>query len=294
MKILVVDDDESTRDFVAMVLKMLGHEVVLAVDGLEGLDLFKSFQPDIVFADIQMPNMDGLEMLEILRKIDSEVLVIINSTLDSPEYTLRALRLRANDYLVKPLQTKDIAAILSKYAAVLENRTQTREVLGLIQHREVSLEIANRLDLAPKIVDRLLMEAEQGILPQDRLGIRLGLLEILVNAIEHGNLAITYDEKTAATMKCNDDLEKLVEERKCTALYKDRRVNIEFRMNRERCEWLIADQGSGFDWKNLPDPSNPENLLICHGRGIMLARLQFDECNYLDCGNKVQLVKYRS
>lgn len=291
MKILVVEDDEATREVMIMGLQGLGHQTASAADGKAGLQKFNAFKPDIVFADIQMPVMNGLEMLEKLRKIDNEALVIINTTLDSPEYTLQALRLKANDYLVKPVMIKDMADVLAKYADVLEHRTINREVLGLISSRELCMEISNDLTLLGKIVDRLLLETEAAIKANDRLGIRLGLMEILINAIEHGNLAVGYEEKSRAIERGHDGLEKLIEERIHTSPYCERRVKIQFSLNRERCEWLVTDEGAGFDFNNLPDPNDPENLIKCHGRGIMLARLQFDECEFLGNGSQVRMVK---
>ncbi len=291
MKILVVEDEEVTREFMVMALTGLGHEVRGAVDGRAGLQAFNAFKPDMVFADIQMPVMNGLEMLEKLRKIDSEALVIMNTSLDAPEYTLKALRLKANDYLVKPALLKDLANIVSRYADILTHRTLNREVLGFIYKRELCMEITNQLHLLGKIVDRLIHETEAALKPNDRLGIRLGLMEILINAIEHGNLAIGYEEKSRAIERGQNGLELLVEERMHVQPYCERRVQIEFRLNRYQCEWLVTDQGAGFDFENLPDPNDPENLIKCHGRGIMLARLQFDECVFLGTGNQVRMIK---
>ncbi len=291
MKILVVEDEAVTREFMLMTLKGLGHETASAPDGHAGLQVFNAFKPDIVFADIQMPVMNGLEMLEKLRKIDSEALVIINTSLDAPEYTLQALRLKANDYLVKPIMVRELSDIIAKYAGILAHRTLNREVLGCIYRRELSMQIGNQLDLLGKIVDRLILETETALKPQDRLGVRLGLMEILINAIEHGNLAIGYDEKSVAIEKGPNGLEKLVEERLNQEPYRSRHIQIDFYLDRERCEWLVSDQGDGFDFNNLPDPNDPENLVKCHGRGIMLARMQFDDCRFIGTGNQVHMIK---
>lgn len=75
-------------------------------------------------------------------------------------------------------------------------------------------------------------------------------------------------------------------------LLKDRCVDIQFQMDGERCEWLITDQGNGFDWQSVPDPNDAANLMSSHGRGIMLTRLNFDEVFYLGKGNQVSLAKY--
>jgi anti-sigma regulatory factor (Ser/Thr protein kinase) len=120
----------------------------------------------------------------------------------------------------------------------------------------------------------------------------LGLVEILTNAIEHGNLEIDFETKREALEGSNEDWHNLIKSRLEDEVFKDREVQIMFRMNNEFCEWEVTDQGVGFDWKNLPDPNDPEMLLAANGRGIMLARLQFDELEYNEKGNHVRVRKY--
>ena len=62
-------------------------------------------------------------------------------------------------------------------------------------------------------------------------------------------------------------------------------------MDQHGCEWVIIDEGDGFDWKSLPNPLNPENLAQPSGRGIFLARMQFDEVEFLGKGNRVRARK---
>lgn len=292
MKILIVEDDCATRMFMVKAVKDIGHEVKAAADGLEGLAVFKDFQPEIVFSDIKMPKMDGLAMLEKIREKHPDVLVIMNSTLDSPEYTLRALRLQANDYLVKPVEVKDVRAILAKYSEILTNRSRDREIVGRIYRRDLGMRIDNQLGQIGKIVNRLMQETEHRLSLQERFGIHLGLVEILTNAIEHGNLEISYKEKTRAMEGAPDDWTNLIQQRLQTEPYSNRTVNIDFRLDQNNCEWVITDEGPGFNWGALPDPLDPENLLAAHGRGVMLTRLRFDEVAYVGRGNQVRLTKH--
>lgn len=292
MKVLIAEDDDATRLFMISAVAARGHEVKGVPDGIRGLELFKEFQPDIVITDINMPEMDGLEMLENIRRTDSDSLVIIVSTLDSPQYTLKALRLKANDYLVKPFLENDLLALLDKYSEILANRTKDREFLGMINRRELEIEFSNQFHLIRKITDRLMLEVEHAIPLQERLGIYLGLFEILTNSIEHGNLEITFDEKTRALAGDGGRWPALVSSRAQSAPYKDRKVTVEFKMDRNRCEWIITDQGPGFDWLKVPNPNDPKNLVpASHGRGLILAGFQFDQMQYLGSGNKVRLVK---
>jgi len=291
MKVLVVEDDELSRLIVASVTRDAGYEVMEACDGAEGWKAFESFQPDLVFSDISMPVMDGLQLLEKIRRTSHEVIVIMTTGFDTAEYTLKALQLRANDYLVKPVPGRDILQVLAKYEDVVSTRSIEREVVGLILHRELTMRLGNDSVIAGKVADRLMQETEGRIPRSDRLAIRLGLLEMILNAIEHGNLAITYDEKTAALDRGPEGALELFERRLENPLYKSRSVLIQFQMDRNACEWTITDDGDGFDWQNVPDPNDPENLMALHGRGIMMTRLNFDDVVFLGKGNKVILRK---
>lgn len=291
MRVLVVEDDTFSRQYMTSVVRIGNYEVAEARDGAEGLKMFESFAPDLIFSDISMPVMDGLEMLERIRRRSHDTIVVMTTAFGSAEFTLKALRLRANDYLVKPILPKDIIANLKKYAGVLSARSVEREVVGLILERYLKMKLDNRLEMLGKVADRLMQETEGRIPPADRMGIRLGLLEIIINAIEHGNLGITYFDKTKATESKEFDLHDLIIERSNQEPYKNRRVHIQFQMTVEMCEWVIADEGEGFDWRSVPDPNDPANLMCMHGRGIMLARLNFDEVIFLESGNRVVLRK---
>ncbi|OGK10349.1 MAG: hypothetical protein A2W80_05495 [Candidatus Riflebacteria bacterium GWC2_50_8] len=291
MKVLIVEDNAAIRGMMEKTVQRAGYETLSAPDGAQGLKLFKEFQPELIFSDINMPIMTGLEMLEKIRNIDTNCLFIIISTLDSPEYILQALRLKANDYLVKPALGKKLTDLLEKYADIIAGRTKTREVLGMIYSMTLGMKIGNNLGLVSKIVDRLMLETEQVIAPDDRIGVHLGLFEMLTNSIEHGSLEISYEEKSEAMESEVQTWKSFLQQRYQNPLYASREVCLEYQLGKECCEWLITDQGPGFDWKSIPDPDDPENLLSSHGRGVMLATMQFDEITYIGKGNQVRLVK---
>ncbi|HOY66647.1 MAG TPA: ATP-binding protein [Candidatus Ozemobacteraceae bacterium] len=153
------------------------------------------------------------------------------------------------------------------------------------------MQVGNVPEIVGKVADRLMQETEGRIRPAERLGIRLGLIEIIRNAIEHGNLGITYDEKTAALDGDPSAFERLISERMADPSRKERHVDIRFQMDGAQCEWIISDEGAGFDWQSVPDPNDPANLLSTHGRGILLTRLNFDAVSYFGRGNQVSLRK---
>ncbi|MBF0500870.1 MAG: response regulator [Candidatus Riflebacteria bacterium] len=292
MKVLVVEDDRPSREFLSKTLQRQGYETMSAEDGLIGLKLFQEFAPDLVFTDIRMPRMDGLELLREIRKRSSDAIVVMTTAFGSEEYTMQALRLRANDYLKKPLKYNELLPLLQKYADVTANRTLEHEILGMIIKRDLTICFDNRFELIGRIVDHLMQETGNAIGRRERLGVHLGLVELLANAIEHGNLEISYQEKTQLMEKNADNLDKLYKERNLNPIFASRRVTVEFHMDTEICRWTITDEGPGFDQSKVPDPTAEENMFANHGRGILLSRMQFDEFAYIGKGNQVRMAKY--
>lgn len=120
--------------------------------------------------------------------------------------------------------------------------------------------------------------------------IRIGAKEILYNAIEHGNLAISYDEKTSATSTPGGEAYfQLIVERQQDPLYSDRQISIAYSLNRDRVMFVIRDEGAGFDHEKMMQVRADGN--VYHGRGIAMAREIFDVVSYNEKGNAVVLVK---
>lgn len=289
MKILIVEDEDLVRDFLVEALIYEGFDVHGAMNGVEGLSLFVQFQPHVVITDIEMPKVDGFELLKAIRRRDSDVLVMMSTGNGSEESAIRALQLGANDYIPKPISLGKLLQILRKYEAILHARTLEQEILGMITNREFTMKIGNDIKRLPKIVDYLLQETSSAIPQKQRLGVHLGLIELITNAVEHGNLGITGDEKGQALMENN--LLNLYAQRMVDEKYKDKKVTIHFNMNEEECEWTIYDEGEGFNWNEMLNPLLSEGLFELHGRGIFLSRLQFNEMEYLGTGNIVRIKK---
>lgn len=118
-KVLVIDDEAGPRESLRMVLKP-DYEVLLADHVDRGMELLRDHQPDVVVMDIRMPGKSGIEGLRELRRIDSQVSVIMLTGYGALETAQEAIRLGANDYLKKPF---DIAQILE---TIERNANRTR------------------------------------------------------------------------------------------------------------------------------------------------------------------------
>jgi YesN/AraC family two-component response regulator len=288
MKVLLVEDDIPSSRFMVDLITVLGHEVKAAGDGIQGLAAWKEFHPDLIISDIRMPNMDGLEFLAKIREADDDVVVVMVTAYGCEEYTMKALRLRANDYIKKPVRQTDLQTLFKKYAGIVEARAVQREILGLVVTRHFRMQFPNRIDLVHKVADYLIQETGSYVPKKERLGLHLALTELLTNAIEHGNLGITYEEKASALDNGFDRLESLYQDRLQDPVRSKRKVTVDFTLREGFLEWRIEDEGQGFDWKAVPDALAEENLLSMHGRGILLSRIQFDEFEFLGPGNAVR------
>ncbi len=116
--ILVVDDSPTIRKFVALALESLGYRVLTASDGMEVFEILARFgSVDLIITDINMPNLDGFELIKSLRSDEKfkDVPIIILSSLSDGESIDTGLRLGANSYLIKPFNVKRIQYEVSKY-----------------------------------------------------------------------------------------------------------------------------------------------------------------------------------
>lgn len=109
MKILVIDDDPAMTDILKMILEPTEARVIAANSGVNGLQKLQELNPDIVVLDLMMPDMDGWQVCETVRRI-SRVPLMILSVLDNPGLIARALDMGADDYLVKPVKSAVLIA----------------------------------------------------------------------------------------------------------------------------------------------------------------------------------------
>ncbi len=115
-KALVVDDTEFHSNFLKMFLRMKRFDVTVAKDGVEGLAAAKAETFQLVFSDIEMPNMNGIELLRALKRLPAyqSVPVVMLSTLDSDEMKQKSASLGAFDYMVKPFNAEKMEALFTK------------------------------------------------------------------------------------------------------------------------------------------------------------------------------------
>lgn len=291
MKVMIVDDDAITLDLIENILQTAGYETRTASDVRMGFSVYEDFRPDLVITDIEMPGMNGLELLSAIRNRGTETIILVVTGNGNKEYAIQALRSGANNYLYKPIDQNILLSLVANYSSLIEARLREKAVTRFITQSKLEVTLNNSNDLTYSIVEYLVAQAEGFLAPDDLPMLRMGLIELITNAIEHGNLGITYEMKSKA-LESLDGYTQLIAERMADPRYAQRCVTIKSQIDREGCEWIIRDEGEGFDWQAIPNEMDAETLYASHGRGIFISRLQFDRMEYNHKGNEVRVVKY--
>jgi len=164
---------------------------------------------------------------------------------------------------------------------------KTKQVASIKEKHNYALTIDNDIYEVENVVFEITSRLTQFFSAKEIFNISLGLAELVTNAVEHGNLEVSYDEKTQF-LQDGTYFEEL-ERRSHTEPYKSRKVVINYTLDRNELKFVIKDDGSGFDWRNLPSPKSI--LSECHGRGITITRHYFDGIAFNDIGNEVTLIK---
>ncbi len=149
--------------------------------------------------------------------------------------------------------------------------------------------INNNFSLADVLNHSITTGLDWRLSTDDQMMIRLALREVLVNAIEHGNLAITFDEKSEATR--NGTLMQLLHQRIADPRFSSRRVHVRVELTTDYVQYIIRDEGSGFDHARMMSRADQADSDLFHGRGLALAKTFFDQIVFNEAGNEVRLMK---
>lgn len=151
-RLLVVDDESGIRDALVQVFEYEGHEVLAAEDGPDGIALAVDFRPDVIFLDVKMPGLDGLDVLARLREDDPSALVIMISGHGTIDTAVEATRKGAYDFLEKPLDTDRLLVTLRR---ALQLRGLTQSMVDLRSQVESRYEIVGTSYPVRQVLERV-------------------------------------------------------------------------------------------------------------------------------------------
>lgn len=285
-KILAIDDEEFNLDILGDYLDDAGYQVVIAKDGIEGLEMLEQ-HPDVqvIVLDRMMPRMDGMTFLKEVKKNPTyaDIPVIMQTAAASPQQMVEGIQAGVYYYLTKPYEDEVLIGIVRSAITDAQHKSAMKAevashqvVLGLMKHATFEFRTLEEAKNLSTFVALCFPDPQTAV---------LGLYELMLNAVEHGNLGITYDEKTTLVMegKWHDEVVRRLHD----AAYKDRHATVEYNLTEQDISVIIRDQGTGFNWEKYLEIS-PERAMDPHGRGIATSKmLSFDDLHYQGIGNEV-------
>ncbi len=284
--ILAIDDDQMSHKMLEFCLREQEHDVVSCFSAEEGQKVLAERATDVqaIILDWEMPVMNGIELLKWLKGKDDykNIPVIMLTANQGDEYMKIGVDAGAYYYLGKPIEKKLLLSIVSAaindHAKLKELQDQVQDAQNPFAKMTDGTFRIKKLDDAQKLS---LFISNATPVPEQTLIIS----ELLTNAIEHGNLGITYDEKSE--LVDNGTLYEEIENRLTQAKYKDREATIHFEREGDEVLIRIEDEGEGFDFNKYME-FDPERLFDNHGRGIAMVNSLL-QVAYKGKGNVVEV-----
>jgi CheY-like chemotaxis protein/anti-sigma regulatory factor (Ser/Thr protein kinase) len=285
-KILVVDDEPVNLEIINEHLEDEGYQVETAQSGEQALTVLSEDNGfDLILLDRMMPGIDGIEVLKQIKASHKlrDIPVIMQTAATSAEQVSEGIASGAFYYLTKPFKPEILLAIVRSaldqvytYRELKEEARQARDTMRLLRHGHFVFQtIIEARELASLI---------SGAFP-DPGKVVMGLSELMINAVEHGNLGVSYDGKSRLLQ--TNTWEEEVQRIQALPENRNKYAEVCFQIEGNKYTVLIRDQGKGFDWQPFME-LHTERAYDTHGRGIAMARLMsFDAVEYQGRGNEV-------
>lgn len=291
-QILIIDDDkksiESACEFIKFG-KYPNHKIVIAHNGKDGLKLLAEHYKDIdvIILDRAMPVMSGTEFMVKFKENNKfkNIPVIMQSSSTDKTHLQEGFKLGVYHYLIKPYSPTVLNSIIK---SAIEFYARQRELLSEIRDSKTLFQYIERASFKIKNLEEAdLIGVSLAALFPNPDKVILGISEMLTNAIEHGNLGLTYEDKKSLKMqsKWYEEVKRRLENPENAKKV----VRVSYIKRNNEIILNIKDEGQGFDYKkylnhDFTQDEDDDN----NGRGIAFAnKLSFDSLEYVGCGNEV-------
>jgi PAS domain S-box-containing protein len=138
LSLLYVEDDDNTREELEFFLKSKVKELYVAKNGQEGFDSFQKYKPDLIITDIQMPIINGIKMIKLIKEIDQTIPIIIVTAFNDVDYLFEAIKLNLTNYLTKPLNLFSLSETLSNIAKNINLEKENKEIYNTLkQYKQI-------------------------------------------------------------------------------------------------------------------------------------------------------------
>lgn len=291
--VLVVDDSPIDRSMAGNILrKRAGTRVTFAEHGKQALEALEQEKPDVILTDMQMPEMDGLALVEWVRRQLPLVPTILMTAHGSEETAMLALQRGAASYVPKRFLAEWLVDSVKEVLSVSGADREQQRLSDCWKKTEFEFSLDNDATLIPALVNHLQHYIVRVRDCDETEVVRLGvaLHEAMRNAIHHGNLELDSELR----QENPDEYYRAADVRRHQPPYRDRRVRVTASESPGESRYVIADQGPGFDTQRTSyNPHNNSDLMRNSGRGLFLIRTFMDEVRFNERGNEITMIHRR-
>ena len=287
-QVLVIESDQGVLDSLMQILRADAYQANAFTDPQSAMETLRSGTTfKAIVLGHHLPFLNGIEWLNAF-KADGEldhIPVLFLAAVDDDEVHAEAMSSGAFAYLTNPIHPPLLLSLVSaaikqheKLLAVKRSAQEKIQTLGFLQTGQY---------LCKTITDAGKLAYGLSHMCPDHERIRVVFHELLINAVEHGNLEIGYAEKTRLLLE--DGLHEEVERRLADPVYGQRLAKVEFSRTADSLVFTIQDEGAGFDWQQYLEFS-PERAMDPNGRGIALSIMSTqDAVEYFGNGSTVRV-----
>ena len=288
--ILVVDDNPVDRLLVSSIVnKTPQWQSQSVASAHEALEVIAREVPDLLITDLQLPEMNGIELVvEIRKKLPSLPILLVTHS-DNAKMAMEALTAGATSFSPKQSLQKDLPNSIARLLEVARATRYTHDLSFCPMPDHQMFVLDNELSMIAPTIENL-----QSHLPawsdRDRLHIAMAIEEAITNAMHHGNLEVDSALREGETEQRYYDK---VADRKQDPSYYNRKVRVEAEFSDRHICIQISDEGPGFEPRDVGDPREAENLQRVSGRGLLLIRTFMDQVVHNSIGNQITMTKLR-
>ena len=286
--VLVVDDTAVDRRLAGGLLEKSGNmEVAYANNGVEALNFIGDQKPDLVLTDLQMPDIDGLKLVTTITDEYPGLPVVLMTAHGSENAAAQALANGAACYVPKSELADELLPTVSQILSTLDADQRYRKLIQCSTKTHFEFELGNDPSLVEPFIDLVQQVVGSMELFDWATRVRLGVVleHALNNAIFRGNLELKRN--SADIMDPQVVQQRLQEEP-----YQGRKVFVSALMTHRLAEFVIRDEGPGFDKSLIPDEADPESFREGAGRGLVLIKSFMDSVSFNESGNQITFVKH--
>ncbi len=292
--ILIVDDSEVDQKLVAgLIKKDIEWIVEFADNGQTALDVMEMTSPNVVVTDLMMPEMDGIELVREAKKRYPQIPVVLMTGQGSETLAVKALKAGAASYVPKAALADSLMDTIEQVLQLADQSRSQERLCKCISSSRYQFNLPNE----PELIQPLIVFISE-MMSRHKFGdeavrrhVGVAIEEAVINAMFHGNLELSDFQVQNARRDLHEGVKsEVVEDRRRESPYNERRILFGVDMTPKKAQFVIRDNGPGFNINELPGIDDTQSLSAQNGgRGLTLIGHFMDEFEFNDSGNELRM-----